>query len=60
MSEILEIRENISHDVPKIKDIPHYPKFEVIIDELTHKQIIEYAKTGYNSIVEFQGGVIDE
>lgn len=60
MSEILEIRENISHDVPKIKDIPHYPKFEEIIDELTHKQILDFARLGYNSIVEFQGGVIDE
>ena len=60
MSEILEIRGNISHDVPKIEDVPHYPRFEEIIDELTHKQIIEYAKMGYNSIVEFQGGVIDE
>lgn len=60
MSEILEIRENISHDVPKIKDIPHYPKFEEIIDELTHSQLIAMAKSYYEVVVELEGGVIDE
>ena len=60
MSEILEIRENISHDVPKIKDIPHYPKFEEIIDELTHSQLIAMAKGYYEVVVELKGGVIDE
>ena len=60
MSEILEIRENISHDVPKIEDIPHYPKFEEIIDELTHSQLIAMAKGYYEVVVELEGGVIDE
>lgn len=60
MSEILEIKQNISHDVLKKEDIPHYPRFEEIIDELTHKQIIDFARMGYNTVVEFQGGVIDE
>lgn len=61
MSEILEIKQNISHDVlKKEEDIPHYPRFEEIIDELTHKQILDFARMGYNTVVEFQGGVIDE
>ena len=60
MSEILEIRENISHDVPKIKDIPHYPRFEEIIDELTHSQLVAMAKGYYEVVVELEGGVIDE
>lgn len=60
MSEILEIREPNIGLQNKIEDIPHYPRFEEIIDELTHKQILDFARLGYNSIVEFQGGVIDE
>lgn len=59
MSEILEIsKPNLG--LNKIEDIPHYPRFEEIIDELTHKQILDFARLGYNTVVEFQGGVIDE
>lgn len=59
MSEILEIQQpNIG--LNKMENIPHYPKFEEILNELTHKQILDFAKMGYNTIVEFQGGVIDE
>ena len=43
MSEILETRENISHDVHKIRDIPHYPPFKEIVGEITHSKLLEMA-----------------
>lgn len=59
MSEILEIsKPNLG--LNKIEDIPHYPKFEEIIDELTHSQLIAMAKSYYEVVVELKGGVIDE
>ena len=60
MSEILEIKEpNVGFE-SKINDIPHYPRFEEIIDQLTHSQLIAMAKSYYEVVVELKGGVIDE
>ena len=60
MSEILETRENISHDVHKIRDIPHYPPFKEIVGEITHSELLEMAGEYYRIVVELEGGVIDE
>ena len=53
MSEILEIKQNIPDVLKKEEDIPHYPKFEEIIDELTHSQLVAMAK-GYYEVLDEQ------
>lgn len=60
MSEILEISKPNNGLQKNLSDIPHYPKFEEIIDELTHSQLIAMAKSYYEVVVELKGGVIDE
>lgn len=60
MTEILEIHEPNLGLQNEINDIPHYPRFEEIIDELTHSQLIAMAKAYYEVVVELEGGVIDE
>ena len=60
MSEILEMKTPQTGLNGKINDIPHYPKFEEIIGELTHSQLVAMAKGYYEVVVELKGGVIDE
>lgn len=60
MTEILEIKQPINGLKNTINDIPHYPRFEEIIDELTHSQLVAMAKGYYEIVVELKGGVIDD
>ena len=60
MTEILEMQEPNIGLQNNLSDIPHYPRFEEIIDELTHSQLVAMAKSYYEVVVELKGGVIDE
>lgn len=59
MSEILEI-ENPNIGLNQMEDVPHFPPFMEIVDQLTHSQLIAMAKSYYEVVVELKGGVIDE